>query len=145
MRTLTTTLTTTVPDELLDEIAAGAVDRDLGRELPFDQVRGLDEVGFGALRVPAAFDGPEVSTPQLVTEVIRLAQADSNIAHPYRGHFGFVEALRFQPQHIQDIWYPRVLAGATVGNASTELGGNELGTLKTWREHRRLRHCPAQR
>lgn len=131
MRTLTTTLTTTVPDELLDEIAAGAVDRDLGRELPFDQVRGLDEVGFGALRVPAAFDGPEVSTPQLVTEVIRLAQADSNIAHPYRGHFGFVEALRFQPQHIQDIWYPRVLAGATVGNASTELGGNELGTLKT--------------
>ena len=126
-----TTLTTTLPDALLHEITAGAVERDLNRQLPFDQVRALDEVRFGALRVPAAFGGPEVATPQLITEVIRLAEADSNIAHLYRGHFGFVEALRFQPRHIQDVWYPRVLAGATVGNASTEIGGNELGTLNT--------------
>lgn len=125
------TLTATLPDKLLDEIAAGAVDRDLSRQLPFDQVRALDEVRFGALRVPAAFGGPEVATPQLITEVIRLAEADSNVAHLYRGHFGFVEALRFQPRHIQDVWYPRVLHGATVGNASTEVGGNELGTLNT--------------
>lgn len=125
------TLTVMLPNELLDEIAAGAVDRELDRQLPFDQVRALDEVRFGALRVPASSGGPEVSTPQLVTEIIRLAEADANIAHLYRGHFGFVEALRFQPRQIQDVWYRKVLEGATVGNASTEKGGNELGTLNT--------------
>ncbi|MFP3423155.1 hypothetical protein R0K19_27710, partial [Bacillus sp. SIMBA_161] len=31
----------------------------------------------------------------------------------------------------QDVWYPRILAGATVGNASTEKGGNALGRLNT--------------
>lgn len=126
-----TTQTAALSEELLDDIAAGAVERELNRQLPFDQVRQLDEARFGALRVPARFGGPELSTPQLITEVIRLAAADANIAHLYRGHFGFVEALRFQPQQIQNLWYARVLDGATVGNASTEKGGNELGTLNT--------------
>lgn len=117
--------------ELLESIAEGAVERELSRTLPFAQVAQLDEARFGALRVPAEFGGPGLSIQELITEVIALAEADSNIAHLYRGHFGFVEALRFQPQHIQEVWYPRVLAGKTVGNASTEKGGNQLGTLNT--------------
>lgn len=129
--TITAAPATTLSQELLVQIAAGALDRELNRRLPFEEVRALDEQRFGALRVPAEFGGPEISIEELITQLIRLAEADSNIAHLYRGHFGFVEALRFQPRHIQEFWYRRVLEGKTVGNASTEKGGNALGTLNT--------------
>ncbi len=122
---------TRLPEELLEEIAAGAVHRELERELPFEPVRKLDEAGFGALRVPAEYGGPGLSIEELITELIRLAEADSNVAHLYRGHFGFVEAIRFQPEEIRAHWYAQVLAGKTVGNASTEKGGNALGELNT--------------
>ncbi|WP_261624578.1 acyl-CoA dehydrogenase family protein [Nesterenkonia marinintestina] len=120
-----------LPEELLKDVAAGAVRRELERELPFDEVRALDDHRFGALRVPADHGGPGVTLEELITEVIRLAEADSNVAHLYRGHFGFVESLRFQPREVRDEWYRRVLTGTTVGNASTEKGGNALGDLST--------------
>ncbi|MDS2172899.1 acyl-CoA dehydrogenase family protein [Nesterenkonia sp. CL21] len=120
-----------LPESLLETIASGAVHRELARELPHEPVRLLDEARFGALRVPREFGGPGGSVEDLIRQVIRLAAVDSNVAHLYRGHFGFVDSLRFQPEEIQQAWYPRVLAGATVGNASTEKGGNALGTLNT--------------
>jgi len=116
---------------LFARIADGALARELDRRLPFAEIRALDEAGFGALRVPAEHGGPGVSIETFTRLLIDLAEADSNIAHQCRSHAGFLEALRFQPAHIQDVWYPRVLAGATVGNASTEKGGNRLGTLNT--------------
>lgn len=122
---------TSLPQELLEEIAAGAVHRELERQLPFEPVRRLDEAGFGALRVPAEHGGPGLSIEELITELIRLAEADSNVAHLYRGHFGFVEAIRFQPEEVRAHWYRKVLQGKTVGNASTEKGGNALGELNT--------------
>lgn len=39
-------------DELLGRIAAGAKDRDLNDENPFDQVAALKRAGFGTLRLP---------------------------------------------------------------------------------------------
>lgn len=116
---------------LLAEIRAGAVERELERTLPFEQVGWLDEVRFGALRVPAEFGGPGLSVEELTSEIIALAEADSNIAHLYRGHFGFVESLRFQPAETRATWYARALEGRTIGNASTEKGGNALGSLNT--------------
>ena len=122
---------TQLPEELLEEIAAGAVRRELERELPFEPIEKLDAAGFGALRVPAEYGGPGLNIEQLVAQLIRLAEADSNVAHLYRGHFGFVEAIRFQPEEVRAHWYSQVLAGKTVGNASTEKGGNALGELNT--------------
>ncbi|MGJ9372668.1 acyl-CoA dehydrogenase family protein [Nesterenkonia sp. CF4.4] len=124
-------MTRTIPHDLLIRIREGTVTRELDRVLPFEQVSWLDDVGFGALRVPAEFGGEEISVEELITEVIALAEADSNIAHLYRGHFGFVESLRFQPSAVRELWYARVLKGSTVGNASTEKGGNALGSLNT--------------
>jgi alkylation response protein AidB-like acyl-CoA dehydrogenase len=116
---------------LFDEIAGGALRRDQDRRLPFEQVRLLDEAGFGTLRVPAEHGGPGASVETVVRLLVELAAADSNVAHLYRSHLGFVESLRFAPERLQAVWYPRVLAGRTVGNASTEKGGNRLGTLST--------------
>src|SRR5699024_9507132 len=63
--------------------------------------------------------------------LIDLAAADSNIAHQYRSHYGFLEALRFAATKRKEYWYREVLQGTTVGNASTALGNNALGTLNT--------------
>lgn len=123
---------------LFAQIGAGALERDQERRLPFEEVAQLDEAGFGALRVPREFGGVGADVETVARLLIDLAEADSNVAHLYRSHFGFVESLRFQPRRIQEHWYPLVLAGATVGNASTERGGNALGTLNTV-----LSHTPA--
>lgn len=116
---------------IFDDIAAGALDRELQRTLPFAEIRRLNAAGFGTLRVPAEHGGPGATIETLTRLLIDLAQADSNVAHQYRSHFGFLDSLRFQPETIQRVWYPRILAGATVGNASTEKGGNALGRLNT--------------
>lgn len=113
------------------QIGAGALERDLNRELPYEAVAALDQAGFGALRVPAEVGGIGADIETFTRLLIDLAEADSNVAHLYRGHFGFVESLRFQPEHIQRRWYAEVLRGKTIGNASTERGGNALGTLNT--------------
>lgn len=112
-------------------IARGALQREVDRELPFDAVKELDAAGFGALRVPREHGGAGVSVATLIRLLTDLAEADSNVAHLYRSHLGFVESLAFQPQRLQRTWYRRVAQGSTVGNASTERGGNALGTLNT--------------
>lgn len=118
-------------EELLSRIANGALQRELSRELPYEPVRWLDEHGFGALRVPTEHGGPGVSIHSLITEVIRLAEADPHVAHLYRGHFGFVESLLFKPEHVRRDWYRLVREGKTVGNASAERSGNALGEFST--------------
>ncbi|MDO5633741.1 MAG: acyl-CoA dehydrogenase family protein [Micrococcus sp.] len=120
-----------LPDDLLEQIRAGAVERELTRTLPFEAVAALDELGFGALRIPAEHGGGGLSIEQFITQLIRLAAADTNVAHLYRGHVGFVESLRFQAPAVRERWYRWILAGATIGNASTEIGGNAVGTLNT--------------
>ena len=116
---------------IFDELAEGSSERERMRILPFDEIRRLDEAGFGTLRVPREHGGPGASIETTMRLLIDLAAADPSIAHQYRSHLGFLDSLRFQPGEIQDVWYPRILAGATVGNASTEKGGNALGRLNT--------------
>ncbi|WP_188669008.1 acyl-CoA dehydrogenase family protein [Tersicoccus solisilvae] len=112
-------------------IAEGARRRDQERTLPHEPVRWLDEAGFGALRVPAAHGGAGVSVETVIRVLVDLAAADSNVAHLYRSHLGFTESLRWQPEAVRERWYGRIAAGQTVGNASTERGGNALGTVNT--------------
>ncbi|GAB3519078.1 acyl-CoA dehydrogenase family protein [Arthrobacter monumenti] len=116
---------------IFEEIAAGAVQREASRELPFDSIKRLNAAGFGALRVPREHNGFGVSFTDFIQLLIELAQADSNVAHIYRSHYGFVEQLSFAPDRVKDVWYPRIVKGQIVGNASTERGGNALGTMNT--------------
>ena len=116
---------------VFEEIARGALERDRARLLPFEAVRALGRAGFSVLRVPREAGGPGVDVRTVTALLVDLAAADSNVAHLYRSHLGFLDALRFQPQPVRDRWHALVLAGATVGNASTERGGNALGTLNT--------------
>lgn len=78
---------------LVAEIAKGAAQRDLDRELPFEAFRLFREAGLGALRVPVELGGPGGSVPDYIELIAALGSADSNVAHALRSHFNYVENL----------------------------------------------------
>jgi alkylation response protein AidB-like acyl-CoA dehydrogenase len=116
---------------VFDRIAEGALERELGRTLPFEQVTWLKEAGFGRLRVPAEHGGFGVSVETLVRLLIDLAAADSSVGHLLRSHFAFVETISLQDDAFRARWFGRVVDGAIFGNAATERSGNALGTVAT--------------
>jgi alkylation response protein AidB-like acyl-CoA dehydrogenase len=125
----------TVSDEELTErfapvfanIAAGAIEREADRRLPFEQVEWLRDAGFGKLRVPREYGGLGASVSQFFRQLIGLAEADSNLPQLLRGHFGFVETRLFhQDPDVRDRWLHRVASGVLVGNAQSEQGSNSF-------------------
>ncbi len=116
---------------VFDRIAEGALAREQDRVLPFEQVRWLNEAGFGRLRVPVVHGGDGIGFEPFFRLLVELAEADSSVAHLYRSHFAFVETVGLEDQEFQDRWYPRVVAGEIFGNAATEPSGNLLGATGT--------------
>jgi alkylation response protein AidB-like acyl-CoA dehydrogenase len=119
---------------LLAQIAAGAKDRDLEDQNPFDQVAALKRAGFGALRLPVELGGAGLTVPQLFSTVIDVARADPIVAHIFRTHFWFVEerlrALRADPADaVSRRWLDEVAAGKVFGNAFSEKGSLAVGSL----------------
>ncbi|MHC9294070.1 acyl-CoA dehydrogenase family protein [Mycobacterium sp. LTG2003] len=116
--------------ELLAKIAAGAKDRDLNDENPFDQVNALKRAGFGALRLPESLGGAGFTVPQLFSAVIDVAKADPIVAHIFRTHFWFTEErLRTADDAISAHWLRKVSEGKIFGNAFSEKGTLAVGSL----------------
>ncbi|MFN3008708.1 acyl-CoA dehydrogenase family protein [Mycolicibacterium wolinskyi] len=116
--------------DLLAKIAAGAKDRDLNDENPFDQVNALKRAGFGALRLPESLGGAGFTVPQLFSAVIDVAQADPIVAHIFRTHFWFTEErLRTADDPISAHWLRKVSEGKIFGNAFSEKGSLAVGSL----------------
>lgn len=120
---------TSITDADLDErfapiyarIAEGAVAREQQRTLAHEPVAWLREAGLGALRVPRSHGGLGASLPQLLRQLVRLGQADSNLPQIFRAHFGFVEGrLSSNDAASQDYWFARVAAGELWGAAMAE-------------------------
>ncbi len=117
---------------IFEKIAAGAVDRETARQLPFEQIQWLKQAGFGAVRVPTEFGGDGASQAQLFALLIELAAADSNVVQALRGHFAFVEdRLVAHRDQDQSVWFARFVQGDLVGNAWTEIGKVEIGDVIT--------------
>ncbi|MET0899782.1 MAG: acyl-CoA dehydrogenase family protein [Mycobacterium sp.] len=115
---------------LLADIGAGAKDRDLHDENPFDQVTRLTRAGFGTLRLPADFGGPGLSVRELFSAVIDVAHADPIVAHIFRTHFWFVEErLRNRAHPVSQRWLREVAAGKLFGNAFSEKSSQAVGSL----------------
>ncbi|CAL8896509.1 acyl-CoA dehydrogenase [Kocuria varians] len=113
---------------VFDRIAERTVAREQEHELPFECFAWLNELRFGALTLPLERGGYGASLEQAVELLIELAAADSSVAHVYRSHLGFLASLGADEA---DVWFPRVAAGQTVGNAATERSGVALGTATT--------------
>jgi alkylation response protein AidB-like acyl-CoA dehydrogenase len=77
---------------LLDELAAGASEREAKRIAPHAQIRQIADAGLGRLRISVAEGGAGVSLRELFQFLIRLGEADSNLVHILRVHYWFVEA-----------------------------------------------------
>ncbi|GAA3584755.1 acyl-CoA dehydrogenase family protein [Gibbsiella greigii] len=113
-------------------IAAGALERELTRTLPYEPIRWLKEAGFGTLRIPREKGGYGASLPQLFELLTELAEADSNLPQALRAHFAFVEDRLNQPDSPQrDRWFSRFLDGELVGSGWTEIGAVQLGQVIT--------------
>lgn len=112
-------------------IAEGALERELNRTLPFEQVGWLKDAGFGRVRVPAEYGGFGASVETLVRLLIDLSAADSSVGHLLRSHFAFIETITLQDEAFRARWFARVVDGVIFGNAATERSGNALGTVAT--------------
>lgn len=118
--------------DLIEEVRAGAVQRELDRELPIDLVRRLADAGVGRVRLPVADGGLGASIAESVALTIALSAADANVGHLLRSHAGFVElVLRRTPGPERDAWVSRIADGALVGNATSELTGTTLADIST--------------
>ncbi|MHC5671411.1 acyl-CoA dehydrogenase family protein [Nostoc sp.] len=113
---------------LFDFIALGASDRDRDRILPYNVVELIRRSRLGALRVPVAEGGGGSTARELFEVVIRLGDADPNVAHIIRNHFSVTERiLRSERTQRNRRWLKAVVDGAIIGLASTELEAKRSG------------------
>ena len=118
-------------DALLNRIAEGSGDRERERTLPFPEIDLIRKARLGALRLPAAAGGTGSSIRELFEIVIRLGEADANVAHILRNHFSVVERLLRQPRtDLHREWQRAVADGAIIGLAATELETPKVGDVK---------------
>lgn len=112
---------------LFDRIEEGAAERERDRILPFAEVALLREAGYGALRLPRP-DDAGLTFRQLLKIVIRLAAADSNVAHIFRNHFSVNEIYVRRAREGQGLrWQEAVAGGAIFGLGNIELGSRSAG------------------
>jgi alkylation response protein AidB-like acyl-CoA dehydrogenase len=117
-------------EALLTHIAEGASERERERILPFEAIDLIRQARLGALRLPTEAGGAGSSIRELFEIVIRLGEADANVAHILRNHFSVVERLVRRPrddQHRQ--WQKAVADGAIIGLAATELETPKVGDV----------------
>jgi alkylation response protein AidB-like acyl-CoA dehydrogenase len=115
---------------VFDEIAEGNVARERDRTLPREQVRWLNDAGFGTLRIAEADGGLGASLEQTFALLADLGEADANVAHIWRNHLAFVEDRLNAPRSdANDTWIKRFLSGAFVGGGWTESNGLTLANL----------------
>ena len=83
---------------------------------------------FGALRLPIELGGAGASLRELFFAIIRLAEADPDVAHILRFHFYQVEDLLRNPEEESSkLWLEKVAGGKIIGNAYTEISKINVG------------------
>jgi len=108
-------------NDIFARIAQGSIDRENGRELPYEAVQWLKDSGFTSLRVPVALGGSGVSLPQFFSLLIRLAEAESNLPQILRVNAGYTELL-LERKDDEDTrhWLGVIGKGDTFGAAASE-------------------------
>jgi len=117
-------------DSLLAQIAKGESERERERILPFEAIDLIRGAKLGALRLPTSAGGAGSTIRELFEVIIRLGEADANVAHILRNHFSVVERLVRHPRDEQGRqWQQAVADGAIVGLATTELDTPQVGNI----------------
>ncbi|MEH1821413.1 MAG: acyl-CoA dehydrogenase [Nostoc sp.] len=123
---------------LFDFIALGASERDRDRILPYNVIDLIRQSRLGALRIPVADGGTGSTARELFDVVIRLGDADPNVAHIVRNHFSLTERILRAPRSERNRrWIKAIVDGAIFGSAANELelkkagGGGVVNTKLT--------------
>ncbi|MEH2445019.1 MAG: acyl-CoA dehydrogenase [Nostoc sp.] len=107
----------------------GASERDRDRILPYDVINLIRQSRLGALRIPVAEGGAGSTARELFEVVIRLGDADPNVAHIIRNHFSITERLlRAERSERNRHWLKALADGAIIGLALTELEVKRAGS-----------------
>jgi alkylation response protein AidB-like acyl-CoA dehydrogenase len=115
-------------DRLLEEIAAGNFERERDGTPPFEAIDLVRRSRLGALRLPREEGGADATLRDHFALLIRLAEADPNLAHILRVHFFTVESLIHSPFPERDRrWREEVAKGTIFGGSLTELGTGNTG------------------
>lgn len=118
--------------EFTAEVAKGASQRDLDRELPFEAFRLFRELGLGTLLIPVSLGGPGGSIADYIEMIAAIGAADSNVAHALRSHFNYVEnVILSEPRERDAGAVELILAGKLFGGAHTEQGTQRPGQVTT--------------
>jgi SfnB family sulfur acquisition oxidoreductase len=118
--------------ELAVLFAKDSAARDAERITPFQEVDALKASGLLAITVPPEHGGPGLPV-ETVTEVFRLvATGDPSVAQIPHSHFVYVNALKHQgtPEQQRRL-FGDVLAGASFGNAQSEIGTKHVRDYRT--------------
>ncbi|MBB3609415.1 monooxygenase [Rhizobium sp. BK602] len=117
---------------VFDRIRTSAIERDLVRELPHEQIGWLRESGFTTLRLSTDNGGFAATLPELFNLLIELSAADSNVTNALRSHFGFTEdVLNSTVAAWRDEWLRRIAARDLIGSGFSEVGDAKVGTFST--------------
>lgn len=113
-------------------IRSSAIERDLVRELPHEQIGWLKESGFTTLRLSADDGGFAATLPELFNLLIELSAADSNVTNALRSHFGFTEdVLNSSVVAWRSEWLRRIAARELIGSGFSEVGEAKVGSFST--------------
>ncbi len=113
-----------------DKIAEANLERERARTFPHEQVRLLNDAGFGTLRIPVQRGGFGASLQQTFLLLADLGEADANVSHIWRNHLAFVEdRLNAPVSDTNDVWIDRFLGGEFVGGGWTEANNVTLANL----------------
>lgn len=120
-------------EALLNEIARDAQERrDSKSEVrPFYAIDLIRKVRLGAIQLPSEMGGAEATIQDVLAVVIRLAEADGDVAHILRSHFSQVQQLlrKDAGKSTTNPFLKKVAEGAIIGNAFTELSSRNVGNL----------------
>jgi alkylation response protein AidB-like acyl-CoA dehydrogenase len=103
--------------------AATAADRERRRAIPEAELREFGDSGIGAITVPAAYGGADVSTSTLATVISTIGAADPSLAQIPQNHFMGVDNLSWAPPETRAFFYEQLMRGARFGSAVSERGG----------------------
>ena len=121
-----------VATALASRFSVEAARRDRERLLPWDEIEAYSASGLGAITVPKAFGGPDLSLVSLVRVFEILCAADPSLGQIPQNHFGVLALLRDLGSDEQKArFYADILKGERIGNAGPERGRNMINHVTT--------------